>query len=204
MPLRRLLYDARHDILKCLKSRVLRPLCPVVHGRFFFSTATDCRTCPHSADCLSKGRVNKAVVVSDNHRALLLQARRRKEAWSEENARLYQRRRWRAVGLHGEAKCWHSMARAVRRRLQNMRIQAYLTAAAVNLKRLAAALVALLRPWPRSRSWPICSPPSSQPGRGYPGRTAPGPQRCVPCRVTQRPHAAALPGGAHHPPDCHL
>ncbi len=45
----------------------------------------------------------------------------------------------------GEAKTWHGLARAVRRGLPNMRIQAYLTAAAVNLKRVAAALLAVLR-----------------------------------------------------------
>jgi hypothetical protein len=36
------------------------------------------------------------------------------------------------------------LARAVRRGLSNMKIQAYLTAAAINLKRLAAAFFALL------------------------------------------------------------
>jgi len=145
VPLRRFRYDARHDILKCPKGRVLRPQRRVEHGRYFYSKATDCRGCPIRSDCLSKGRVNKAVVVSDNHPALL-RARRRKERWSEEDARLYQRHRWRSEGFHGEAKSWHGLARAVRRGLQNMRIQAFLTAAAVNLKRLAAALVALLGP----------------------------------------------------------
>ena len=146
VPLRRFRYDAQHDILKCPKGRILRPQRRVEHGRFFYSKATDCRTCPIRGDCLSKGRVNKAVVVSDNHPALL-RARRRKERWSEEDARLYQRHRWRSEGFHGEAKCWHGLARAVRRGLQNMRIQAFLTAAAVNLKRLATALIALLLPW---------------------------------------------------------
>jgi len=45
-------------------------------------------------------------------------------------------------GIHGEAKAQHGLRRAVRRGIANMRIQAYLTAAAINLKRLAAALVA--------------------------------------------------------------
>jgi DDE family transposase len=40
-------------------------------------------------------------------------------------------------GFHGEAKTWHGLARAARRGLANMQIQAYLTAAAINLKRLA-------------------------------------------------------------------
>lgn len=39
---------------------------------------------------------------------------------------------------------WHGLARAVRRGLANMKIQAYLTAAAINLKQLAATLLAIL------------------------------------------------------------
>src|SRR6056297_3244794 len=74
----------------------------------------------------------------------LLRARRRRERWGETEDDLYQRHRWRSEGFHGEAKTWHGLARAVRRGLENMRIQAFLTAAAINLKRLAAALFARL------------------------------------------------------------
>jgi len=143
VPLRRFRYDARHDLLKCPQGRTLRPQRRVEHGRFFYSRAADCRRCPMRGDCLSKGRANKAVVVSDDHPALL-RARRRKDRWSEADARLYQRHRWRSEGFHGEAKAWHGLGRAVRRGLQNMRIQAFLTAAAINLKRLAAALLGSL------------------------------------------------------------
>jgi IS5 family transposase len=74
----------------------------------------------------------------------LLRARRRRDHWSDEDQRLYQRHRWRVEGVHGESKCWHGLHRAVRRGLNNMKIQAYLTAAAINLKRLAALLRARL------------------------------------------------------------
>ena len=94
----------------------------------------------------SKGRVNKAVVVGDDYPALL-RARRLRERWSKQDRRFYQRHRWRSEGFHGEAKTWHGLARAIRRGLPNMKIQAYLTAAAINLKRLAAALLALILPW---------------------------------------------------------
>jgi len=40
--------------------------------------------------------------------------------------------------MHGEAKTQHGLRRAVRRGLSNVAIQAYLTAAVINLKRLAA------------------------------------------------------------------
>lgn len=35
VPLRRLRYDAKHDILKCPRGRILRPARPIKHGRFF-------------------------------------------------------------------------------------------------------------------------------------------------------------------------
>jgi hypothetical protein len=124
----------------------LRPARPIKHGRFFYSKAKDCARCPLKGDCLSKGRVNKAVVVGDDYPALL-RARRRRERWSADDRRLYQRHRWRSEGFHGEAKTWHGLARAVRRGLANMKIQGYLTAAAVNLKRLAAALLAFILRW---------------------------------------------------------
>jgi len=134
VPLRRFRYDAKHDLLRCPRGKILRPTRRV--------KARDCSLCSLAALCLSKGRANKAVVVSDDHPALL-RARRRRLRWSEEDRRLYQRHRWRSEGFHGEAKTWHGLARAVRRGLGNMRIQALLTAAAINLKRLAAALLSL-------------------------------------------------------------
>ncbi len=143
VPLRRFRYDAKHDIVKCPRGKALRPTRPVKHGRFFYSKAKNCSRCDLASVCLSKGRSNKAVVIGDDYPALL-RARRRRERWSEEERRLYQRHRWRAEGFHGEAKTWHGLARAVRRGLDNMRIQAFLTAAAINLKRLVTALLLLL------------------------------------------------------------
>jgi transposase len=144
VPLRRFAYDAKNDILKCPRGKILRPSRPVAHGRFFYSRSRDCKTCDLSSACLSKGRVNKAVVVGDDYPALL-RARRRRERWTEQERQLYRRHQWRSEGYHGEAKTWHGLARAVRRGLENMKIQAYLTASAVNLKRLAAAFLASLR-----------------------------------------------------------
>lgn len=141
--MRRFRYDARHDIVACPRGKVLRPGPRFRHGRFFYSRARDCAHCTLKGDGLSKGRVNKAVVIGDDYPALL-RARRRRARWSADDRRLYQRHRWRSEGFHGEAKTWHGLGRAVLRSLDNMKIQAYLTAAAVNLKRLAAAVLAVL------------------------------------------------------------
>ena len=130
VPLRRFRYDAKHDLVKCPRGKVLRPnRTKIIHGRFFASKARDCRGCDLAALCLSPSRATKSVVIVHDYPALL-RARRRRERWSDEDRRLYQRHRWRSEGYHGEAKCWHGLARAVRRGLQNMRIQAFLTAAA--------------------------------------------------------------------------
>jgi len=145
VPLRRFRYDAKHDHVKCPRGRILRPnKAKISHGRFFASRARDCKGCDLASICLSPSRVTKAVVIVHDYPALL-RARRRRERWGDEEARLYQRHRWRSEGFHGEAKTWHGLARAVRRGLDNMRIQSYLTAAAINLKRLAAALISLFR-----------------------------------------------------------
>ena len=85
----------------------------------------------------------RAILLHKDHPALL-RARRKYARWGERERGLYRSHRIRVEGVHGEAKTWHGLARAVRRGLTNMRIQAYLTAAAVNLKRLVAAATALL------------------------------------------------------------
>ncbi len=126
------------------RGKILRPnKAKIAHGRFFASKARDCKGCDLAALCLSPSRVTKAVVIVHDYPALL-RARRRRLRWGAEDDRLYRRHRWRSEGFHGEAKTWHGLARAVRRGLGNMRIQAFLTAAAINLKRLAAALLALI------------------------------------------------------------
>jgi hypothetical protein len=130
--------------VKCPRGKILRPnKARISHGRFFASKARDCKNCDLASICLSPSRVTKAVVIVHDYPALL-RARRRRERWGDEEFRLYQRHRWRSEGFHGEAKTWHGLARAVRRGLENMRIQSFLTAAAINLKRLAAALLALI------------------------------------------------------------
>ncbi len=84
----------------------------------------------------------------------LLRARRHRERWSEDDDRLYRRHRWRSEGFHGEAKTWHGLARAVRRGFDNMRVQSFLTAAAINLKRLAAAVLVIVYDFiVRQHSW---------------------------------------------------
>lgn len=73
-----------------------------------------------------------------------LKVLRRRRNWDEKFCRLYQRHRWQIEGRHGDAKTQHDLRRAVRRGLSNVAIQVYLTAAVMNLKRLAAFLLLIL------------------------------------------------------------
>ena len=140
VPTRRFRYDAQNDIVKCPRGKILRPGRLLKYGRFFHSRARDCSRCTLKDTCLSKGRRTKSIVIGDDYPALL-RARRRRIRWSEDDRRLYQRHLWRSEGYHGEAKTWHGLERATRRGLDNMKIQSYLTAAAINLKRLASTLL---------------------------------------------------------------
>ncbi len=141
VPLQLFHYDARNEVVKCPGGKTLRPRQATERGRSYVSKTRDCAGCALRADCLSKSRTSRTVLIPHAYPALL-RARRRHARWGEEEKRLYGRHRWRSEGYHGEAKSRHGLGRAVRRGLANMRIQSYLTAIAVNLKRLAAAFAA--------------------------------------------------------------
>jgi transposase len=89
--------------------------------------------CPAGHDMPHRRRSERGLVFRMNARA-----RRRHTRWDAETAASYKRHRWRVEGVHGEAKTQHGLRRAVRRGMDNVAIQAFLTAAAMNLKRLAA------------------------------------------------------------------
>ncbi|AHE56576.1 hypothetical protein NX02_24845 [Sphingomonas sanxanigenens DSM 19645 = NX02] len=77
VPMRRFRYDAKHDVLKCPRGKILKAGRAVKHGRFFTSRARDCRRCDMAALCLSGGRSDKAVVLGNDYPALLRARRRR-------------------------------------------------------------------------------------------------------------------------------
>ena len=137
MPLRRFKYDAHHDIVRCPAGRKLRRSTTIAKGTVYHSRRADCRHCPLRDACLPPRGLSRNVVIVNDYEALL-RARRRRQRWNPEQRALYGRHRWRVEGIHGEAKTQHGLRRAVRRGLANVRVQVYLTATVMNLKRLAA------------------------------------------------------------------
>ena len=143
--MRRFKLDAKNRVVRCPGGKLLRP-----HGKpdsdgfqHYRARIPDCRACRLRASCFSPAVKRRAILLHKDHPALL-RARRKYARWGDRERALYRSHRIRVEGFHGEAKTWHGLARAIRRGLANMRIQAYLTAAAVNLKRLAAVFLALL------------------------------------------------------------
>jgi transposase len=136
MPLARFSYDPRHDQVRCPAGKLLTRRNRDRHGWWYRARAADCQGCAHRRRCLPASVRARGVLIKDGYPALLRVRRRTAQGWSEALRQAYRRHRWRVEGVHGEAKVQHGLRRAVRRGLSNLRIQAYLTAAVINLKRL--------------------------------------------------------------------
>ena len=95
---------------------------------------------PAGAARIPDGGPTRRVHITGHH-VDVLRARRKRLVWGNHETNLTSRHRWLVEGVHGLAKTLHGMARAARRGLENMKIQALLTATAINLKRLAKAIL---------------------------------------------------------------
>ena len=159
IPARRFKYDGRRRLVRCPRGQRLRRSTRNKQGWIYRARTRDCRVCPLREACIALSASARTIVIGDGHEALL-RARRRHGRGDETARALYQRHRWRTEGVHGEAKTQHGLRRAARRRLWNVAIQVYLTAAVMNLKRLAAFLRALcgLRLTRPACSGPLWSP----------------------------------------------
>lgn len=141
LPLRRFKYDARHQTVRCPTGRRLCRSHQSANGWVYQAQSGDCRACALRARCFPAGSRQRTILIVHGYAALLRARRRRARGWDDRTKELYQRHQWRVEGKHGEAKVLHGLKRAVRRGRWNVAIQAYLTAAAMNLKCLAALLL---------------------------------------------------------------
>lgn len=142
-PTERFKYDPHNDVARCPAKKRLTPRNSTKSGKWYRADRRDCVRCLLRAQCLPKGTPSRRVHIVTNH-AAILRARRKRATWGDDEHAIYTRHRWRVEGAHGTAKTLHGLARAIRRGLENMKIQALLTAIAMNLKKLAAAVILLL------------------------------------------------------------
>jgi transposase len=137
LPLRRFKYDAKNNIVKCPAGKILTRRTENKQGWIYRAKAKDCHNCPLRHRCVGVTARTRTVLISHGYESLL-RARRRHRKPDDKFVATYKRHRWRVEGMHGEAKTQHGLRRAIRRGLANVAIQAYLTAAVINLKRLTA------------------------------------------------------------------
>lgn len=142
-PTERFTFDPHHDVVRCPARKRLTARNSAKSGRWYRADRRDCARCPLKAQCLPRGTPSRRVHIVTSH-AAILRARRKRAAWGEDEHAIYTRHRWQVEGAHGTVKTLHCLARAIRRGLENMKIQALLTAIAMNLNKLAAALILLV------------------------------------------------------------
>ena len=136
IPLSNFKYDAKNKVVKCPCNKILTSRTKSKLGVTYRAKAKDCNNCRLRSQCFGFTSASRTVTIVPGYDALLRARRRHKEP-DEKFTRTYSRHQWKIDGMHGEAKTQHGLRRAVRRGLANMSIQAYLTAAVINLKRLA-------------------------------------------------------------------
>ena len=137
IPTKRFKYDAKNKIVKCPAGKILTRRTENKQGWIYRATAHDCRNCRLRKRCMGETSASRTIMISNGYEAML-RARRRHRKPDKKFRKTYSRHYWKIEGMHGEAKTQHGLRRAVRRGLVNVAIQAYLTAAVINLKRLAA------------------------------------------------------------------
>jgi hypothetical protein len=142
-PTERFTFDPHHDVVRCPAKKRLTARNSTKSGRWYRADRRDCARCPLKAQCLPQGTPSRRVHIVTNH-AAILRARRKRAAWGDDERAIYTRHRWQVEGAHGTAKTLHGLARAIWSGLENMRIQALLTAIAMNLKKLAAGGILFL------------------------------------------------------------
>lgn len=137
-------YDGKHNLVKCPMKKKLYPCSKTKdQGTVYRAKTKDCKDCPLKQRCLSPTSSSRIITIKQGYEAAL-RAKRRHRRKEEKDIKIYKRHRWQVEGIHGEAKIQHGLKRAVRRGLWNVAIQVYLTAAVINLKRLAKAFICLI------------------------------------------------------------
>jgi len=136
VPLSRFRYDPRHQRVRCPKGKVLLPKRTTSEGTWYAAESQDCQSCTLCKQCVAPTSKRRTVLIREGYDALV-RARRRQGHWNLYWRQAYSRHFATVEGIHGEAKAQHGLRRAARRGLANMQIQAYLTAMAIDLKRLA-------------------------------------------------------------------
>lgn len=139
-------FDRDHNRYICPQGKFLLPK-ERQSGAVYRSKTQDCKNCPVSKDCLASLRQYsqhiRHIYRSYNQSFFEIERQRMKTPRFIEKMR---ERMWKIEGINAEAKNLHALNRAKYRGLPKVQIQAYMTAAVQNLKRLIYAnIIGILR-----------------------------------------------------------
>ena len=138
IPARRFKYNAHNDRITCPAGKHLERKGRTSNGYIYRARAQDCQVCSLRERCFSQTAKARPIQIAEGYTALLRARRRKEKGWDQPTREKYIRHRWHVEGVHGRAKTQHGLARAVGRGLNNVAIQAYLTATVMNLKKIVA------------------------------------------------------------------
>ncbi|MBU8921377.1 MAG: transposase [Bacteroidales bacterium] len=162
MPIRRFKYDWKHHVVRCPGNKKLGYVHSNKQGWVFKAKTKDCKCCPLKNQCVPPSGSARSILIVYGYTSLLRGRRRTQKRWLDNKFfESYKRHKWLVEGRQGEAKVQHGLRRAHRRGLAQVSIQVYMTAIAMNMKRLAAFLLhqnpllkAIL-----GRIWHLCAIP---------------------------------------------
>ncbi len=134
-------FDEEHNRYICPQDKFLLPH-ESEEGAVYKSKTEDCKNCPVSKDCVASLRKYsqhiRHIYRSHNQSFFEIEQQRMKMPRFIEKMK---ERMWKIEGINAEAKNLHALKRAKYRGLSKVQIQAYMTGAVQNLKRLIHATI---------------------------------------------------------------
>ena len=139
-------FDKEHNRYICPQGKFLLPK-EREDGAVYKSKTEDCKNCPVSKDCAASLRQYsehiRHIYRSHNQSFFEIEQQRMK---TPEFIERMKERMWKVEGINAEAKNLHALKRVKYRGLPKVQIQAYMTGAVQNLKRLLhATIIDILR-----------------------------------------------------------
>jgi len=138
--------DAEKKIYTCpaqyeLKPGKISPNDYVIHH----SSVINCRNCSIKANCAAPKKKNSEIRVISRHIHFDLFKEVTKRMETSEFKKRLTERLWKIEGIMNELKNYHGLFKAKYRGLNNVQIQAYMAAMAINIKRMVFLLIILYR-----------------------------------------------------------
>jgi len=135
-------YTSPEDYYICPNGAEFHPYPKKDQDRTLYrSKATDCKDCPLSNKCpvRIKGKGPARVIYRSDYHSLYEKVQRQME--TEEFREAKYERLWKIEGVMNELKNHHDLNRASYRGIENMKVQSYMAAIALNIKRIVFVFI---------------------------------------------------------------